>query len=69
MDKKLVFILITAIVLITGVFFVFKNTPQKDNEVVFWTLQMSDFAPYINGVISDFEKSRKQLRYLFEECS
>lgn len=62
MDKKLVFILITAIVLITGVFFVFKNTPQKDNEVVFWTLQMSDFAPYINGVISDFEKQNPDVK-------
>lgn len=62
MDKKLVFILITAIVLITGVFFVFKNTPQKDNEVVFWTLQMSDFAPYINGVISDFEKQNPAVK-------
>lgn len=61
-DKKLVFILITAIVLITGVFFVFKNTPQKDNEVVFWTLQMSDFAPYINGVISDFEKQNPDVK-------
>ncbi len=62
MDKKLVLILITAIVLITGVFFVFKNTPQKDNEVVFWTLQMSDFAPYINGVISDFEKQNPDVK-------
>ena len=62
MDKKLVFILITAIVLITGVFFVFKNTPQKDNEVVFWTLQMSDFAPYISGVISDFEKQNPDVK-------
>lgn len=62
MDKKLVLILITAIVLITGVFFVFKKTPQKDNEVVFWTLQMSDFAPYINGVISDFEKQNPDVK-------
>jgi putative chitobiose transport system substrate-binding protein len=27
----------------------------KNNEVVFWTLQMGDFAPYINNVIDEFE--------------
>lgn len=26
-----------------------------DNEVVFWTLQMNDFAPYMNKVINEFE--------------
>jgi len=30
---------------------------QKKNELVFWTLQMSDFAPYMNEVISEFEHS------------
>ena len=27
----------------------------KTNEITFWTLQMGDFAPYINGIIEDFE--------------
>ena len=55
MTKKLLIILITTFVLITGSFFIFrKKTPQK-NVVVFWTLQMSDFAPYITSVIKEFE--------------
>ena len=42
-------------------FFVFK--PQKNNEeVIFWTLQMSDFAPYMNGVISDFEAQNPDIK-------
>ena len=34
-----------------------KNTPKEVTscEVTFWTLQMSDFSPYMNGVIKDFE--------------
>ena len=38
-----------------GAFFsLAKKTPKK-NEVVFWTLQMADFTPYMNEVISEFE--------------
>ena len=33
-----------------------KKSPTNKNEVVFWTLQMSDFAPYMKGVIAEFEK-------------
>jgi len=54
-------IIITIILIITGIFFIFKKTPSN-NEVVFWTLQMSDFAPYINGVISDFEKENPDIK-------
>ena len=61
MDKKLLTILITTLLFITGVFFVFRK-PAVNNEVVFWTLQMSDFAPYINGVISDFEKENPDIK-------
>lgn len=58
MSKKFLIIVIITLVLVTGVFFTFENfcgQKQKNNEVVFWTLQMSDFAPYINGVIDEFE--------------
>ena len=41
-------------------FFVFKK-PNND-EVVFWTLQMNDFAPYINGVIKDFEVKNPNIK-------
>jgi putative chitobiose transport system substrate-binding protein len=48
-------------VLITGIFFVCKPKHQN-NEVVFWTLQMSDFSSYINGVIKDFETENPDIK-------
>lgn len=33
-----------------------------DNEVVFWTLQMNDFAPYMNKVISEFEAQNPDIK-------
>lgn len=54
-------IIITTIVLLTGTFFIF-NRKQPDNEVVFWTLQMSDFSPYINGVIKEFESQNSDVK-------
>lgn len=42
--------------------FVVFHPKQSKNELVFWTLQMSDFAPYINGVIADFEKDNPQIK-------
>lgn len=34
----------------------------KTDEVVFWTLQMGDFAPYINKVISEFEAQNPEIK-------
>lgn len=41
-----------------------KKSPSKTpkNEVVFWTLQMSDFSDYMNGVINEFEKQNPEIR-------
>lgn len=39
----------------------FRTKPEND-EIVFWTLQMNDFAPYINGVIKDFEKENPDIK-------
>lgn len=61
MRKTLLITIITTFILITSVFFIFKK-PAADNKVVFWTLQMSDFAPYINGVIGDFEKENPDIK-------
>ena len=61
MNRPLQIIIITIILIITGIFFIFKKSPTN-NEVVFWTLQMSDFAPYINGVINDFEKENPDIK-------
>lgn len=52
--KKIILIIIILILTAWAIFFPVKMSPQK-NELVFWTLQMSDFAPYINGIISEFE--------------
>lgn len=61
MNKNFLIVIITTLILLTGVFFIF-GKKQVNNEVVFWTLQMNDFAPYINGVISEFEKENPQIK-------
>ena len=61
--KKLyciVFALILALVLGSFIFNIDKN--KSSNEVVFWTLQMSDFSPYMNKVISDFETQNPNIK-------
>mgnify|MGYP000027054753 CR=1 FL=1 len=61
--KKIFSLLLLTIILITGVFFLTKNKNiVDDNEVIFWTLQMNDFAPYITGVISEFEKENPEIK-------
>ena len=61
MIKKILTLIFTTILVASAIFFIFKK-PTADNEVVFWTLQMSDFAPYINGVIDDFEKENPNIK-------
>lgn len=62
MSRKFWIVIITTIILITGVFFIFKKKTSTNNEVIFWTLQMSDFAPYINEVIADFETQNPEIK-------
>ena len=71
MNKNFWITILTAIILITGTYFVFKSTPPinplpqgagTSNEVVFWTLQMNDFAPYINGIIEEFETQNPEIK-------
>jgi len=61
MNKKFLTTIFITFLLITGIFFAFKPKLQN-NEVVFWTLQMSDFAPYMNEVISNFEQENPQIK-------
>ena len=35
---------------------------SSQDEVVLWTLQMSDFSDYMNGVISEFEKENPEIK-------
>lgn len=45
-------------------FFAIKNNKRNEssNEVVFWTLQMNDFAPYINNIIKEFETQNPDIK-------
>lgn len=52
-------IIIGICILILALLFI---KPKASDEVVFWTLQMSDFAPYINGVIADFETQNPDIK-------
>lgn len=61
MNKNFWIVIISTLLILTGVFFIF-NKKSDNNEVVFWTLQMNDFAPYINGVIKDFEAENPNIK-------
>lgn len=52
--KKVIVIL--AILIFFGAIFLQTKKSPGGNELVFWTLQMGDFAPYMNSVIENFEK-------------
>lgn len=60
--KKFASIILGLIVVIICGVFVFRNNLKDNNEVVFWTLQMSDFSDYMNGVISDFEMENPDIK-------
>ena len=50
--KKIILFLIS-IFLLTGC-----TTKTTNKEITFWTLQMGDFAPYINKIIANYESSQ-----------
>lgn len=60
MVKKILVLLFAVLFFIIGIRLI--NTEQESNEVTFWTLQMSDFAPYINEVISKFELENPNIK-------
>ncbi len=59
--KKIISALIILIVIILAIC---GNIHKKtdNNAVIFWTLQMSDFSDYMNGVISEFEKQNPNIK-------
>lgn len=61
MNKKFWIVIVTTLILLTSIFFI-SSKKQDNNEVVFWTLQMNDFAPYINGVIKEFETENPNIK-------
>lgn len=63
--KKLFAVVITAFICITAVLVIFMNLKREkvsQNEVIFWTLQMSDFSDYMNGVIREFEQENSDIK-------
>jgi putative chitobiose transport system substrate-binding protein len=61
MNKNFLITIISTFLLITATFF-FTKPKTNEEQVVFWTLQMNDFAPYINEVITNFEKQNPDVK-------
>ena len=59
--KKLISALIILIISLCAIYCAPKKETNK-NEVIVWTLQMSDFSDYMNGVIKDFEKENPEIK-------
>lgn len=38
------------------------KTPKSSDEVIFWTLQMSDFSDYMNNIITEFETQNPKIK-------
>ncbi len=64
MNKKIIIIII-AIVCLFVLFITFSMTRKSDineREIVFWTLQMNDFTPYMTDVISKYEYEHPDIK-------
>ncbi len=59
--KKIISALIILIISLCAIYCAPKKETNK-NEVIVWTLQMSDFSDYMNGVIKDFEKENPEIK-------
>ncbi|HBH17659.1 MAG TPA: ABC transporter substrate-binding protein, partial [Cyanobacteria bacterium UBA9579] len=56
---------LAGIILILGLFITGCTKPPENTkvkEIEFWTLQLADFAPYINKVISDYENQNPDIK-------
>ncbi len=62
MKQYLIKIAIIALVILLSLLTCPFDKKKSNNEVVFWTLQMNDFADYMNGVISEFEKANPGIK-------
>lgn len=55
-------VILTTFLLVTATFFICNRKLTKSNELVFWTLQMSDFEPYINTIIKEYETQNPNIK-------
>lgn len=62
MRKFLFIAIIIFLVILTAPYHNFTNKNQNQAEVIFWTLQMSDFSDYMNKVINDFEAQNPDIK-------
>ena len=62
MKKLILILIIVGLTIFTGVKINNKNTKNDKIEVVFWTLQMSNFSDYINGIINEYESLNKNIK-------
>ncbi len=58
--SKNVFIWVSVIFLVIVALFL--RPQKKSDELVFWTLQMRDFSPYMEKVITNFEKENPEIK-------
>lgn len=58
--KKIISAIVIFLVIIS--FFGFKSQTKKNDELVFWTLQLGTFDKYINGIIDEFEKDNPNVK-------
>lgn len=57
--------LIKVVIILLVILFSVLTIPHRKNntdELIFWTLQMNDFAPYMNNVIGEFEKQNPEIK-------
>ena len=62
MKSRLIKAVLIVIVILLAIVSVPKKHSEMNNEVVFWTLQMNDFAPYMNKVIQEFEVQNPEIK-------
>lgn len=56
------FLLILVVILLVAITIPFGKKQDNSNEIIFWTLQMSDFSPYMNKVIKEFEEQNPEIK-------
>ncbi len=62
MNKLKIVLGLIIIIICTGLCIKIFHKPNDNNEVIFWTLQMSDFSDYMNSVIKEFEKENPDIK-------
>lgn len=56
------FLLILVVILLVAITIPYGKNQENNNEIIFWTLQMSDFSPYMNKVIKEFEMENPEIK-------